>query len=65
MGRNFIWNPTRIYPRSFKIFLEDLTLFIKNKYVASYADDTTPYETGGNSAYVIHNLKVLGNTLFN
>ena len=36
---------------------------IKSKDVASYADDTTPYETGGNSAYVIHNLEVSGNTL--
>ena len=31
----------------------------------SYADDTTPYEAGGNSAYVTHNLEVSGNTLLN
>ena len=66
MGRNFIWSPTRISilgPLLFNIFLCDLFLFIKNKDVASYADDTTPYETGGNSTYIIHNLGVLGNTL--
>ena len=40
-------------PLLFNIFLSDLFLFIKNKDVASYADDTAPYETGGNSAYVI------------
>ena len=45
-------------------FLCNLVLFIKNKDVFNYADDTTPYETGGNSAYVIRNLEVLGNTLF-
>ena len=33
--------------------------------VASYADDTTPSETGGNSEYVVHNLEVLGNKLLN
>ena len=43
-------------PILFNIFLSDLFLFIKNKDVVSYADDTTPYETGGNSAYVIHDL---------
>ena len=37
--------------------------FIKNKDVASYADDTTLSETGGNSAFDIYNLEVLGNTL--
>ena len=52
-------------PILFNIFLNDLFLFIKNKDVASYADGTTPYETGRNSAYVIHNLEVLGNTLLN
>ena len=52
-------------PILLNIFLSDLFLFIKNKDVASYADDTTPYETGKNSAYVIHNLEVLGNTLLN
>ena len=36
-------------------FLCDLFLFIKNKDIASYADDTTPYRTKGNSAYVIYN----------
>ena len=51
--------------RSSISFLSDLFLFIKNKDVVSYADDTTPYETGGNSAYLIHNLEVLGNTLLN
>ena len=51
-------------PVLFNIFLCDLFLFIKNKDVASYADDTTPYKTGvGNPACVIHNLEVLGNTL--
>ena len=54
-----------LVPILFNIFLSDLFLFIKNKDVASYADDTTPYETGRNSAYVIHNLEVLGNTLLN
>ena len=38
---------------------------LHQKDVASYADDATPYETGGNSAYVKHNLEVLGNTLLN
>ena len=33
-------------PLLFNIFLCDLFLFVKNKDVASYADDTTPYETG-------------------
>ena len=46
-------------------FLNDLFLFIKNKDVASYADDTTTYETEENSEYVIYNLEVLGNTLLN
>ena len=49
----------------FNIFLCDLFPFIKNKNVASYADDTTTYETRENSAYVTHNLVVLGNTLLN
>ena len=52
-------------PILFNIFLSDLFLFIKNKDVASYADATTPYETGGNSAYVTHNLEVLENKLLN
>ena len=52
-------------PTLFNVFLSDLFLFIKNKDVASYADDTTPYETGGNSTYVIDNLPVLENTLLN
>ena len=66
MGRNFIWSPTKIYHRSlFNIFLCSLFVFIKNEGVASYADVTTPYEIGGNSAYFIHNLEVLGNTLLN
>ena len=38
----------------FNIFLRDLFLFIKNKDVASYADDTTPYETGG----ILHMLHI-------
>ena len=38
---------------------------MKNKEVTSYADDTTPYEAGGNSACVTHNLEVSGNTLLN
>ena len=37
-------------PILFNIFLCNLFLFIKNKDVASYADDTRPYEKGGNSA---------------
>ena len=52
-------------PILFSILLSDLLLFIKNKDVANYADDTTPCEIGGNSAYVTHNLEVLGNTLLN
>ena len=52
-------------PILFNIFLSHLFLFIKNKDVASYANTTTPYKTGGNSAYVTHNLDVLGNTLLN
>ena len=52
-------------PIHFNIFLSDLFLFIKNKGVASYVDDTTPYEAGGNSTYVIHNLEVLGNIHLN
>ena len=42
-------------PLLFNKFLCDLFLFIKNKDIASYVDYTTPYETGGNSAFVIHN----------
>ena len=52
-------------PILFNIFLSNLFLFIKNKDVASYANTTTPYKTWGNSAYVTHNLDVLGNTLLN
>ena len=52
-------------PILFNIFLSDLFLFIKNKDVASYADDTTPYKTWGNSKYVTNNLEVLGNTPLN
>ena len=52
-------------PILFNIFLSDLFLFIKNKGLVSYADDTTPYETEVNSAYIIRNLEVLGNTLLN
>ena len=52
-------------PIHFNIFLSDLFLFIKNRGVASYVDDTTPYEAGGNSTYVIHNLEVLGNIHLN
>ena len=64
MGRNFIWRPRRIYPmfHAFQYF-SLLFFFIKNTDVVSYAGDTTPYETGGTFAYVIHNLEVLGNTL--
>ena len=47
------------------IFLSDLFLFIKNINVVSYADDTAPYKTGRNSAYVIHNLEVFGKILLN
>ena len=47
------------------IFLSDLFLFIKNKDLVSYADDTTPYQTEVNSACIIRNLEVLGNTLLN
>ena len=54
-----------LHPILFDIFLSDLFLFNKNKDVASYADGTTPYDAWGNSAYVIHNLKVLGNTVLN
>ena len=50
-------------PVLFNVFLCDIFLFVKNKDIASYADDKTPYETGENSLYVIHNLEVLGNTL--
>ena len=50
-------------PILFNIFLCDLFLFVKNKDVASYVDNATPYETGGNSTYIIHNLEILGNTL--
>ena len=49
----------------FNIFLSHLFLFIKNKDVVSYADGTTRYKTGGNFAYVIHNLEVLGETILN
>ena len=66
MGRNFIWSWRFILgPIFFNIFLSDLFLFIKNNDVASYDDDTTPYKTGLNSAYVTHNVEVLGNTLLN
>ena len=51
-------------PILFNIFLSDLVLFIKNKNVVSYANDTTPYEMG-NFAYVTHNVEVLGKTLLN
>ena len=33
-------------PILFNIFLCNLFLFLQNKNVASYADDTTPYEMG-------------------
>ena len=46
----------------FKIFHSDLFLFIKNKDVASYANDSTHYKTWGNFAYVIDNFEVLRNT---
>ena len=66
MGRNFIWSWRFILgPILFNIFLSDLFLFIKNSDVASYDDDTTPYKTGLNSAYVTHNVEALGNTLLN
>ena len=52
-------------PILFNIFLSDLFLFIKNKGLVSYADDATPYETEVNSAYIIRNLEILGNTLLN
>ena len=52
-----------IGPILFNILFCNLFLFIKNKDVVSYTDDTTPYKTEGNSAYVIHKLEVLGNTL--
>ena len=52
-------------PILFNIFLCNLFTFIKNKNVASSADDTTPDEIGGNSAYVIHNFEVLGNIHLN
>ena len=52
-------------PISFISLLSNLFLFIKNKDVASYTDDTKPYETRTNSAYVTHNSEVLGNTLLN
>ena len=47
----------------FNVFLCDLFLLIKNKDVACYADDTTLYETGGNSACVMHNVEVLNTHL--
>ena len=73
MGRNFFGGFTWFYSEPILLFfLCNLFLFIKNKDIASYADDTTPYKTSwggggeeGNSAYVIHNLEVLRNTLLN
>ena len=50
-------------PLLFIIILCDLLFFIKNKDVASYADDTPLYKTVRNSVYVIYDLENLGNTL--
>ena len=47
-------------PLLYNIFLCDLFLFIKNSNVASYADDTTPYETGKSSEEVLSSLKNAG-----
>ena len=52
-------------PILFNVFLSDLFFFIKNEDGASYAEKTTPCETGGISAYVTHNLEVLGKPLSN
>ena len=74
MGTNFFGGFTWFYPEPILLFfLCNLFLFIKSKDVASYAGDTTSYKTWGrggrgeegNSAYVIHNLEVLRNTLLN
>ena len=51
-------------PILFNIFLCNLFLFIQNKDVANYADDTTPYETG-EFCRCTHNFEVLGNSLLN
>ena len=61
----FITHGRKFYLESHNIFLSYLFLFIKNKDVAIYAENATPYETGGNSEYVIQNLEVLGNALLN
>ena len=46
----------------FHIFLSEFT---KNKDAASYVDDITLDRTGGNYAFVLHNLEVLGYALLN
>ena len=65
MGKNFILESRKdLCPILFNIFLCDLLLFIRIKDVASYADENSPYETGGNSTYVYY-LEILGNALLN
>ena len=44
-------------PLLFNIFLCDIFLFLENTDVASYADDTTPFETGQKEEQVLSNLE--------
>ena len=44
-------------PLLFNMFLCDLFLVLENKYFRNYADDTSPYVMGNNSAEVGSKLK--------
>ena len=44
-------------PLLFNIYLNDIFYFVKNSYLASYADDNTPYAGGESIEYVLKTLK--------
>ena len=52
-------------PLLFNIFLADLFFVVKDIYIASYPDDSTPFIVENNIDYVIASLEQVSDTLFN
>ena len=66
MGKYYFWSPSGINIRTPLIFffLCDLFYEYENNNFANYADETTPYIVGNNTADVLTNLSSLTQKLF-